>query len=189
MGEHIDIRKYSFSGEEKLFFDTNIWYLIYGPKPIRDDSQYQLTILRKRFYSDAFKRIQENNCIIYTDSLIISEFINIYAKAILERYNWRLPANSKKRLKDYRKTDDFKSKVEIIISETKKIFKNSKKENVDLESMDFDFYLLEYKKCKLDFNDIIYSDICTKKEFTLVTDDKDFKDYSGKILTANNELL
>jgi predicted nucleic acid-binding protein len=180
----IDIRTYSFKGNEKLFLDTNIWYYLYGPKPIRP--QPHETVFRN-LYTRAYKVIEEKNCPIYTDALIVSEFVNTFAREMWDRYNRGQP--NKIPYKSYRKTSDFENVVGTIISQTKRIFKDSNKCNSDFESMDFDLFFSEYKKCNLDLNDIIYSDICKLNGFTLVTNDKDFKDCSIPVLTANNELL
>lgn len=186
MANKIDIRTYPFKGGEKLFFDTNIWYFIYGPRPVKPRPD---EIVSRNQYSNAFKKIQENKCFIYIDTLIISEFVNAFAKDMWKRYNWNLPEGSKLNYKDYRRTQEFKKIVKIIISETKKIFKDATKCNLDFESMDFNSLFLEYEKCSLDLNDVIYNDLCGIKGFTLVTHDKDFKNCSIPILTANNELL
>jgi predicted nucleic acid-binding protein len=184
MANKIDIRKHAFKGDEKLFLDTNIWFYIFGPAPKNPKPDYR--IMRK-WYSDAYKTIQEKNCSIYTDALIISEFVNAFAREMLKRYNYGIAKQID--YKEYRKTSDFKNKVGTITSETKKIFKSSAKCNSDFESMDFDLFFLEFEKCNLDLNDIIYNDICKTKGFTLVTNDKDFKSCDIPIMTANNELL
>jgi predicted nucleic acid-binding protein len=186
MTNKIDIRKYTFKGDETLFLDTNIWYFIYGPTPIRSKPDEDVS---RNLYSKAFKKIQENKCFIYIDTLIISEFVNAFARDMWKRYNWSQPEDSKLNYKDYRKTPDFKSKVNTIINETKKIFKDANKCNSDFESMDFDSFFIEFGKCNLDLNDIIYGDLCKTKGFTLVTNDKDFKSCSIPIMTVNNELL
>lgn len=186
MTNRIDIRTYLFKGDEKLFLDTNIWYYIYGPKPITPSPE---DVIYRNLYSKAFKKIQENKCSIYTDALIISEFVNAFARNMWERHNKNLPEKNKIKYKEYRKTPDFKHRVITIISETKKIFKDSTKCNSDFESMDFNLFFIEYEKGHLDLNDIIYGDLCEIKGFTLVTNDKDFKGHSIPILTANNKLL
>jgi hypothetical protein len=172
MTNRTDIRTYLFKGDEKLFLDTNIWYYIYGPKPIEHSPENAIYI---NLYSKAFKKIQENKCSIYTDALIISEFVNAFARDMWQRYNRNLPEKSKINYKDYRKTLDFKQRATTIISETKKIFMDSIKCNSDFKSMDFNLFFIEYEKGNLDLNDI--------------TNDNDFKGHNIPILTANNKLL
>jgi len=46
-------------------------------------------------------------------------------------------------------------------------------------------FLSEFKKCEMDFNDIMIEEICKENALALVTDDGDFKNSNIPIFTAN----
>ena len=179
-----DIRGYPFENKEKLFLDTNVWYYIYGPKPIKPADK-----IFKRYYSVALDKIIESKREIFIDVLVLSEFINRYARFFYEKRYHDLPPHSKPDFKIYRSSDAFRIEAKFIINETKKIMKISYPCNLDFETMKIELHLSEFEECNSDFNDIVYKNICKLNNFTLVTNDGDFKKCGIPILTANNNLL
>ena len=74
-----EVEYYRFTSNDRLFLDANIWLLFYGPQIPRDTWV--------DIYSQAFARILAAQSPIYIDVLIVSEFINTYA-----RQKWQLIA-------------------------------------------------------------------------------------------------
>ena len=178
-----DIRGYPFAEEEKLFVDANVWYYIYGPTVKPEDRAF------KKYYSNALEKIIKSKREIFIDVLVLSEFINTYARYFHGKRFKNLPPHEKKDFKKYRSTEEFKREASLIINETKKIMKLSSRCNLDFEATEIDLHLSEFEGCKSDFNDIIYKDICKTNDFTLVTNDGDFKKCGIPILTANSNLI
>lgn len=171
-----DIGSYSFSKDDKFFLDANIWLSVYGPMAHK----------RKRasIYSRAIRDIQSNGCAVYIDVLIISEFINTYA-----RWEHKQSASRNDNFKDFRKSSAFAKIAEDIAVNAKRIIKQCQRCDSNFANIDIETLLTEFAKGDSDFNDEVFSTLCKDRGLTLVTDDKDFKGSGLTILTANNQLL
>ncbi|OAD21270.1 PilT protein domain-containing protein, partial [Candidatus Thiomargarita nelsonii] len=69
-----DIRTYTFSDDDRLFFDANIWIYIYGPLLSQQDVAISST------YAHALQKIRNAQSHLFIDALALSEFINTYAR-------------------------------------------------------------------------------------------------------------
>lgn len=171
-----NIRNHQFKSDEKLFLDTNIWLHIYSPVPY--------TRRRTAIYSRAYRDICLNNCTVYTDVVVISEFIYRYLQ--IERHQSLDPKSD---IKSFRKTNAFTAIANDITYNTKRILRSIERINSCFKSINIDLLFNEFEEGKIDFNDIVIEEICKRNELTLITDDGDFKDIDLNILTANNLLL
>jgi len=171
-----DISSYSFSKDDRLFLDANIWLSVYGPMA------YQRR--RMSIYANAIRDIRQAGSFVFVDVLIMSEFINAYA-----RWEYKQLASRPNNFKDFRKSSDFVTIAEDIAVNAKRIIKQCQRCDSDFVSINIEELLTEFKKGKSDFNDQIFSEICKNKGLVLVTDDGDFKDSGLTILTANSRLL
>lgn len=176
MNDVKDISSYPFSKDDRLFVDANIWLSVYGPMA------YQRS--RTSIYANAIRDIRKAGCSIFVEVLIISEFINTYA-----RWEHKQSASRTSKFKDFRKSSAFVTIAEDIAVNVKRIIKQCQRCDSDFVSIDIEELLTEFKKGKSDFNDQIFSEICKNKGLVLVTDDVDFKDSGLNILTANSRLL
>jgi hypothetical protein len=133
-----------------------------------------------------------NDCKIFVDALVLSEFINRFAHL---EYDRKMPRENrlpnKNNYKIFRKSKDGQNTAREIVINTNKILKDSQ-----LCDLNYNFIkkklptqLKEYEKFESDFNDLIYVELCKERKFTFVTHDGDFKNHNIDILTANNELL
>jgi len=70
-----DIRSYVFSEKDHLFLDANVWLSVYGPQVSR----------RKGWdiYSAAWRDIRMAGSKVYIDFLVLSEFINRFARIVM----------------------------------------------------------------------------------------------------------
>ena len=73
---------YHFRETDRLLFDTNVWLFLYSP-------QYGPNDNRVRVYSAAVKSALTAHSHIFVDALVLSEFINAWARFM---YN-KLPAS------------------------------------------------------------------------------------------------
>ena len=90
-----EVIRYNFTSQDKLFLDANIWLYLFGPREPRNHWN--------QIYSRAFNRILNANSQIYIDGLVVSEFINAYA-----RTKWRAVASHVRSFKDFRSSAGFK---------------------------------------------------------------------------------
>jgi len=176
MSQISDISSHSFSKSDKLFLDTNIWLSIYGP----------MTFTQKRAstYSKAILDIRKFGCAVFIDILVVSEFINSYA-----RWEYKQSLTKYKTFKDFRKSSSFTGIAKDISNNVKRIINQCKRCGYDFVKEDIEKLLTEFGYGDFDYNDQIFTEICKSNGLILVTDDGDFKGLGLNILTANNRLL
>jgi len=173
-----DIKKYTFSEHDHLLLDANIWMSIYGPIANKD--------WRTSVYSAALKDIRKNNCEMFIDVLILSEFINAFSRVEFNQLN---PIIKPQKFKDFRNSAQFKPYAQEISINARKIIKICRRCDSAFEYMDLPILLAQYEEGDSDFNDQVLVEICKLKDLTLITHDADFKADDIKILTANKKLL
>lgn len=171
------ITNYNFKSSDNLLLDTNIWLFNYGPQsPMANE---QVTI-----YSGALAKILAAKSRIYIDVLIVSEFINAYART---KYNLLSPQYIK--FKQFRKSKDFKPVAQEIAASVKRVLQHCDRVENGFELLAIDTMLDEHAVGDSDFNDQILTALCKRNELKLVTDDSDFKGQGIFLITANKRLL
>lgn len=173
------VEKYEFTNRDRLFLDANIWAYIYFPRNPND----RWTAV----YSRMLDRILRAKSRIYVDVLIISEFINTYA-----RTKWRLNDSDTKKFrefKEFRDSADFKPVAMEIADNVKRIIKHCKLLESGFKRLDISAVLDDYAAGTSDFNDQVIGELCRVNELTLITNDRDFRGRNAPILTANPKLL
>lgn len=171
-----DIRSYSFQNQDHLLLDANIWLNVYGP----------IAYKRKHsaIYSRALANICKACCCIYIDVLILSEFINGYA-----RLEHKQSPNNISDFKIFRKSQEFKYVARDIAQNAKRILKHCKRCDSFFATADVEALLSKFDAGESDFNDQMIAEICRRNRLKLLTDDPDFKESGIEILTANEKLL
>jgi len=173
-----EISTYDFKSSEALLLDANIWLFVYGPQKPTDT--------RVTAYSEALRNILAAKSCIYIDVLIVSEFINRYA-----RMKWTYLQGSSKTgsFKQFRKSEDFKPIARNIASDIKRVLQHCTRVESGFESLAINTLIDEYAAGDFDFNDQILITLCKEKGLKMVTDDADFKGQDIPIITANKRLL
>lgn len=173
-----EISTYDFKPSEALLLDANIWLFVYGPQKPNDS--------RVAVYSTALRKIFAAKSSIYIDVLIVSEFINAYA-----RIKWNLLRDSSKteNFKQFRRSNDFKPIAQDIAADIKRVLQHCLRIESGFESLAIDTLVEEYAVGDSDFNDQVLTALCKKKGLKMVTDDRDFKGQGISIITANKRLL
>lgn len=170
------VASYKFKSEDELFLDANIWLLVFGPQKPRDR--------RVTTYSQALARILAAKCRIYIDVLIVSEFINTYA-----RFKWRVMNCPHGDFKRFRNSPDFKPIAQNIAADVRRVLKHCSRVESGFETLDLNGLITEYADGTSDFNDQVIAKLCQRKGLTLVTDDSDFRGQGMPVVTANKRLL
>lgn len=172
----LSVSNYNFRSEDRLFFDANIWLFLHGPQqsPVRN---------RVKTYSQAFKRILIAKSHIHIDVLIVSEFINSYARIM-----WR-NSSSNIDFKRYRNSTQFKRIAPTIASDAELVMQHCSPVESGFARLEINDLLDEYAAGGFDFNDQVITELCKTEGLTLITHDGDFKGSAVPILTANKKLL
>lgn len=122
---------------------------------------------------------------LFTDVLIISEFVNTYT-----RTKWRTSSiPSHEGFKNYRKSKQFKPVAKQIASAAKKIISMCQVLESGFSKLQHHSLFESYATGNFDFNDQIFAELCQSEKLTLVTHDGDFDEQMMPILTANQKLL
>ncbi len=171
-----EVLRYNFTSQDKLFLDANIWLYLFGPRAPRN--------YWNQIYSRAFNRILNANSQIYIDVLVVSEFINAYA-----RTKWRAVAPHVRSFKDFRSSTDFKSIAEDITAAIEQIMGYCARTESGFTILPMNNLLADYISGDFDFNDQVITELCKRNGLTLITNDSDFKTQEIPILTANRSLL
>lgn len=170
---------YRFRQTDRLFFDANVWLYVYSP-------QYAPSDRRVRTYSDAFKRALAAQVTIFIDGLVLSEFINAWARF---EYNKLSPQTKPKDFKTYRNSAAFAYVAKAVADACRRILRHATRIESCFTSLDIGAVLSDYAAGKMDFNDQIIAELCRERGFTLVTHDGDLKGSTLNILTENTHLL
>ena len=176
MYKAMEVRHHNFTSKDKLFLDTNIWLYLFSPREPGDRW--------KQIYSEVFERILKANSRIYVDVLVLSEFINAYA-----RTKWRAAAPHIRSFKDFRSSRGFKPVAEDITAGVREIVSHCSRIESGFTMLPMNDLLDDYISGDSDFNDQVITGICKSNGFTLITNDGDFKTQEIPILTANPRLL
>lgn len=170
------VKQHNFASTDKLFLDANIWFYLFGPHQPGNSSV--------RTYSDVFNCILSAQSQIYIDVLVVSEFINTYA-----RRKWRLISPHFNSFKVFRNSSDFKPVAQDIAADVKQIMQHCSQIGSGFAVLGIDDLLNDYATGDFDFNDQVMTEIGKRNGFTLITNDSDFKTQEIPILTANQSLL
>jgi predicted nucleic acid-binding protein len=171
-----EVLHYNFTLQDKLFLDANIWLYLYGPPKPRS--------YWRPIYSRVFNRILRAKSPIHIDVLVVSEFINAYA-----RLEWQFVARHFNSFKNFRSSSYFKPVAEDIAADVELVLSYCSKIESSFIALPMNALLADYATGNLDFNDQVITEICKSNGFTLITNDSDFKTQEIPILTANQSLL
>ena len=171
-----DIRRHRFTGKERLFFDTSIWLSLYGPQSSPPDH-------RTHIYSRALKQILVARVPLHLDAVVISEFVNRYARLRHQQ------SSTTDDYKTFRNSPAFGPIAADISADTSAILNDATPLDTAFSQTDLPAMLKEFGAGGTDFNDLLIADSCRRHSLTLVTHDGDFVEGGLSILTANNRLL
>ena len=180
-GEIVSISSYDFKPEHRLFVDTNFWMFVYGPISPGDK--------RQKIYSQALNDMLKAESRIYIDVLIVSEFINRYARIRFKLKQSQVQVGGRQDFKKFRQSKEFKPIAKEIADATRRLLKHCTRIESGFETLNIEMYIDEYSEGKSDFNDQVIAAICKQEKFRLVTDDSDFINAGISILTQNRKML
>ena len=174
-----EISAYAFTPNDEFLLDTNIWFSIYGPTRPGDR--------KAMVYSRALSQMLAVKCQIYVEVLILSEYVNRYAR--LKHNILKSRPGIDQDFKRFRKSPAFKPVASDIAGDVRQILKHCERIESHLPEVDIAALIDEFEKGDSDFNDQILAELCKRRNLKLVTHDSDFKDCGVNIVTANRDLL
>ena len=178
MTDRFDITSYVFDPNKGYFVDTNIWLFIDGPMPP--------TEARSRTYSMAMKRLMTSGAKIFVDVLVVSEFMNRFARM---EYTQAGGESSYGGFKQYRRSPAFPAVAADIASAVRRMLKTAQRTGTPFANIDVDPVLGLYATGTVDLADALMCESCGTKGHILITDDADMDSAPIPIVTANRKLL
>ena len=172
------VGRYAFSSAGELLFDANVWISIHHPRESGGS--------RARVYSRALREIRRAGSSLFVDVLVLSEFVNRYAR--LDHYVARKRGASSD-FKSFRDSALFAKTAEGIADACRRILACCARTETPFKSLDLDALLAAYEQGGSDFNDSVLAELCRAGGLKLVTHDADFGGTGITILTANKKLL
>ena len=165
----VEISDYTPTFNDSFFFDNNVWMFIFCP--IGNHNQK-----KQHIYSSFLQVLIQRKAIIFINSLVISEFVN--ASLRLDFNLWQKEeGRSFEFKKDYVGIDRYNETVSEINGALNKIFRITEKVPDDFNAISIEN--IQNHLENIDFNDSYYIEQALMKDWIIVTDDRDFRNYSG----------
>lgn len=178
-GNIIDASRYGFSDKDRILVDANVWLYLFGPEPPNS--------ARAKSYSGVFKRIQLAKSQLFLDVLVLSEFINTYAR--MQHRILELDGKVSGNYKTFRDSNEYVPVAEAIYASILQIGKVAKPLDHALTACDLTAVLGAFAKGKSDINDRLIAECCKHHDLALLTNDSDLGDMPIPIFTTNPGLL
>jgi predicted nucleic acid-binding protein len=172
----LDIRSHNFQGDDRLLIDANVWLRVYGP--LAPGGSYSA------IYSKAHRKMRMANCTLFIDVVVLSEFINAFA-----RLEFQQGPQAALGFKTFRKSEAFGLIAREIAINAKRIVTQCQCVESGFEDIDVSTLLTDFQSGQHDFNDQVIAELCLARRLKLVTHDADFQKYGLTVLTANGDLL
>lgn len=170
----INISNHKVNYTDEYFFDTNVWLLLFGTV-----ADFQLKY--QKSYSEFLSDLIQKDKPIYITTLIISEISNVLLRIDFNEWKDKNRFFNKEFKKDFVGTEDYRNSVSTISLIINKILSIP-----NVIRIPDDFHLLDLKSTledmkKIDFNDSVYTAICSARGFKIISNDSDFFEVSHKI--------
>lgn len=167
------------------FLDANVWLHILAESPEPRVQPYL------DFWNQLVESSDGSTPVVVATSLLIAETFNAHLKSGFRRYEKTHPAPKGQALnfkRNYRDTPDYKRQRDNFTYQFGAYQSYIAIVPDDVERTDV-WQMLERIPNIADFNDYYYARFCRNNNYSIVTDDGDFKFESVEILTINQELL
>lgn len=173
-----DLSSYSFSSDEQVLVDTNVWLYLF-PAPGNPPQSFA------QQYSTAFANLVSAQAQPVLDPMVLSEYLYRYI-----RLEWEGNYKSRySKFKDFRNSSDFSPIASVVEKTAKKILSFCQIHSVPANELDLSQALSDFSAGGEDFNDALLVDVCKKRNLKLMTNDGDFQDGGIEVLTTNPRLL
>ncbi len=173
----IDARIHSFDDKDDILPDANFWLYLYGPAA--DPTQWTV-----QTYSKIFSRLLVAGSKLFLDVLVLSEFINKFARLEMRRLK---PTQTD--FKAFRSSTDFPTVAAGIKNQVQQILTVCNPLDHPFSEWKHDDLLKDFGTGSVDWNDQLIIENCRKHGLAVLTNDKDFTTGGISVFTANGKLL
>lgn len=172
------ISKYTVGTNEEFFFDTNVWMFLFAPLAGAKQN-------KQKAYSKLLGGIISRGATIWINSQVVAEYINRCLRMEFEGWKKRTLNYGADFKRDFRSTPEYISTLNDTKFQVSAILKKATRYPDDFHTVDIDT-IISTMGSSLDYGDAVIVDLCERKKFKLVTDDRDItkNDYSFPVLTA-----
>jgi hypothetical protein len=183
MNKVTDVRGAISLQNSRVFFDTNIWILIYGFAA--DAAKY-----KRDLYSAGYKQLLDRKNVVVLNDYVVGEFFNRCTK-----FEYEIIKNEKESagevmppLKSFRQSAEFTSKLEGIRDTCLHMLDDC--EFVSVEGRHYDIESIVADCCAecADFSDLVLIEFCREEKLCVMTDDADYDGSGLDIITANRKI-
>jgi predicted nucleic acid-binding protein len=171
----IDATIHVFSASDKLLPDANIWIYLNGPA---SNPGYWAV----QAYSAVLGNILKAGAELYLDVLVLSEFINRFARMEMYRLGHR-------DFKVFRQSADFPPVATAIQQQTSQILIMCQSLDHPFSEWDHGQMLTDFGLGGADWNDQLLVENCRKHGISPLTNDGDFTEGGINVFTANWKLI
>lgn len=169
----VKCKDYTVSSMDTFLFDTNVWFLIFGPVAASEHRKQEV-------YSGLLRDAVSRGACVFITSLIVSEYINVVLRLGFKQWmrsNGVFNADYKH---DYRPTQSYKICLQDAVDQIDEIMKVAKRCPDDFNSINIGQILNQMDE-NCDFNDSYYVTQCSRIPMKLVSDDADMQNLRGGI--------
>lgn len=159
-----------FSSNDRIIVDTNV--LIYVYCPINSEAKEGIV----SHYSMMLNKIQTSGASVFINSLIVSEFFNVWAKLDFKRSGLKDYKN------EYRASDRFKTLQKRIFKELDKFFKSFNVTKIDDNFSGMNLTTMYQAFPASDFNDLVIVNNAIFYKCKILTEDGDFDKYNIPVI-------
>jgi predicted nucleic acid-binding protein len=171
-----DARSHQFSKSDAILVDANIWLYLNGPAST--SARWANT------YSSVFSRILSAGSFLFMDVLVLSEFINRFARLEMRRLQ-----PHQRDFKAFRGSTDFPPVARSIESQVNQILMVCRPVDHPFSEWKLSDLLNDFGSGTVDWNDQLITENCRKHGLAILTNDGDFTEGGISVFTANNRLL
>jgi len=174
-----NLTTYSFSEDETLLLDANVWLYLYPPPSQK---------IKRKFiqqYSNGLASMQSAGAQLTMDAMVLGEYLNAYC-----RIEWKaLHQIQYPNFKSFRKSADFKAVGKKAASFAGSMLKLCVCRDHPFAASNIKQVLADFAAGTTDFNDSLLAETCRHNGWKLVTHDSDFTSGGIEVLTTNSRLL
>ena len=166
----INIKTYSPKSTDVFFFDNNVWMYLFCSLGNHNRA-------RQSAYSSFLQSVQTARATIFISSMVISEFANRYLRMDYEQWKRTTRNYSAEFKKDYVGSTQYSTTVEEIKIQINQIMSVCEKSSDNFNAIDLNDVFTHLQD--IDFNDSYYIELAKLDNWKIVTDDKDFTNYTN----------
>lgn len=173
----INATTHVFSASDKLLPDANIWIYLNGPAS--DPTKWAV-----QTYSAILGDILNAGAEVFLDVLVLSEFINRFARMEMNRLQ-----PGQRDFKAFRQSADFPPVATAIQQQTSQILAMCQPLDHPFSEWNHTQMLTDFGLGGADWNDQLLVENCRKHGISPLTNDGDFTEGGINVFTANGKLI